>query len=57
VGIDRTAPAKGTGLGTRLVRALAVQIGGRFTIGPAAGGGTQCIVTWPVLHGQGQRAD
>jgi two-component sensor histidine kinase len=48
IGIDLTAPAKGTGLGTLLTRALAIQIGGQFTIGPGDRGGTECCLRWPA---------
>lgn len=37
-GHDPTAPASGTGLGTRLVRAFAAQLGGNVTLGPGQGG-------------------
>jgi two-component sensor histidine kinase len=49
VGIDPTAPAQGTGLGKRLVRALALQIGGRAEITPGKRGGTECITRWPAF--------
>lgn len=49
VGIDPAAPPRGTGLGRRMVRALATQLGGSFTSGPVSdGGGTECVVRWPV---------
>lgn len=37
VGIEPHRPAQGTGLGQRLVRSLATQVGGSFTIEPDAG--------------------
>lgn len=47
VGMDIAAPARGTGLGTRLVRGLARQIGGQFEV--RRGEGTTCTVRWPVI--------
>ncbi len=52
-GIDTAAPAKGTGLGTRLVRALTRQLGGQFHIGHADACGTMCTVRWPVPPSRG----
>ncbi|HYI85417.1 MAG TPA: sensor histidine kinase [Acetobacteraceae bacterium] len=46
VGLDPAAPPRGTGVGRRMVRALAAQIGGTFQIGPGANGGTECMVRW-----------
>ena len=46
VGLDPAAPPRGTGVGRRMVRALAAQIGGTFQIGPGANGGTECMVGW-----------
>jgi two-component sensor histidine kinase len=60
IGIDLAAPAKGTGLGTLLTRALAVQIGGQFRIGPGRHGGTECYLRWPASaskEGQGSAWD
>jgi two-component sensor histidine kinase len=49
VGIDPTAAPRGTGLGRRMVRALATQIGGTFSMGAGRNGiGTECVVRWPV---------
>ena len=48
IGIVLAAPAKGTGLGTLLTRALALQIGGQFTIGQGGRGGTECYLRWPA---------
>jgi len=49
IGIDPTAPPRGTGLGRRMVRALTSQIGGTFEIRPGqAGIGTECTVRWPA---------
>lgn len=49
VGMDPAAPPRGTGLGRRMVRALVAQLGGGFTTGPVAdGGGTECVVRWPI---------
>jgi two-component sensor histidine kinase len=46
IGVDPAAPPHGTGLGRRIVRALASQIGGSFQIGPGGDGGTECSVHW-----------
>ena len=46
IGVDPAAPPHGTGLGRRMVRALARQIGGSFQIGPGGDGGTECTVHW-----------
>jgi glucose-6-phosphate-specific signal transduction histidine kinase len=35
IGVDPAAPPQGTGLGRRVVRALAAKLGGSFQIGPA----------------------
>ena len=48
IGVDIAAPPRGTGLGTRLVRALTRQIGGQFHIARGAAGGTECTVRWPA---------
>jgi len=48
VGIDITAPPRGTGIGMRMVKALVMQVGGSFNIGPGARGGTECIMQWPA---------
>jgi two-component sensor histidine kinase len=49
VGIDPAAPPQGTGLGRRIIRALASQIGGSFEVRPGkAGIGTECVVRWPA---------
>ena len=48
VGFDLGAPPKGTGIGRRMVRALAAQAGGTFVFGSGADGvGTVCAVRWP----------
>ena len=48
VGGDTTAAPRGTGLGRRMVQALAAQIGGTFTAKPGEDGvGTECVVRWP----------
>jgi two-component sensor histidine kinase len=47
IGVDPAAPPQGTGLGRRVVRALAAKLGGSFQIGPGADGGTECAVRWP----------
>jgi hypothetical protein len=46
IGVDPAAPPHGTGLGRRMVRALARQIGGSFQIGPGADGGMERTVNW-----------
>ncbi|HEV7266155.1 MAG TPA: DUF4118 domain-containing protein [Falsiroseomonas sp.] len=59
VGIDPGAPPKGTGLGTRLARALAAQLGGRLetTTGrpeattPDAGRGAAWTMRFPAANG------
>jgi two-component sensor histidine kinase len=49
VGFDPAAAAKGTGLGRKLVRALAAQLGGQVEIRSGdAQGGTVCIVRFPA---------
>jgi two-component sensor histidine kinase len=49
VGVDRAAPSRGTGLGRRMVRALASQVGGTFEVRPGKDGiGTECTVRWPA---------
>jgi two-component sensor histidine kinase len=50
VGFDPAAPPRGTGLGGRLVRALAAQLGGRVEVqsGGDARGGTTCTVRFPA---------
>jgi len=48
VGIDISAPPRGTGIGMRMIKALVVQVGGSFNIGPGARGGTQCVMQWPA---------
>lgn len=46
IGVDPAAPPQGTGLGRRVVRALAAKLGGTFQLGPGADGGTECAVRW-----------
>jgi two-component sensor histidine kinase len=48
VGFDRSAPPKGTGLGQRIIRSLAQQLGGSLEINSREGGGTACVVSFPV---------
>ncbi len=47
-GMVRASPARGTGLGKRLVGALTAQIGGFFEVGSGAHEGTTCIIRWPA---------
>jgi signal transduction histidine kinase len=46
VGMDPTAPPRGSGLGQPMVHMLAAQIGGTFQAGRGANGGTKCTVRW-----------
>ncbi|WP_458097836.1 sensor histidine kinase [Roseomonas sp. WA12] len=46
VGLNPASPPKGTGIGTRLVKALAEQLHGRTKVHPRSGGGTVCSVTF-----------
>ncbi|MGF7212790.1 two-component sensor histidine kinase [Skermanella aerolata] len=46
VGFDPAIPAKGSGLGRRMVNALVKQIGGSIDIKPRQDGGTRCVVRW-----------
>lgn len=52
IGVDPAAPPRGTGLGRRMVRAPAAQIGGGVQIGPGADGGTERTVRWRSLPGE-----
>jgi hypothetical protein len=45
IGMDPTAPPRGTGLGRRMVPALAAQIGGTFQTGRGANGGPSSPAT------------
>ena len=56
IGMDPAAPPRGAGLGRRMVRTLAAQIGGTFQIGPGADGGTRCAARWrPAPAPPGER--
>jgi two-component sensor histidine kinase len=49
VGMDRGVLPRGTGLGRRIVRALAAQVGGVVEVGPGRDGtGVECTVRWPA---------
>lgn len=57
VGMAAPSAAQGSGLGTRLLRALASQLRGNFIREPAPGGGTLCTLRFPagapdILHGR-----
>jgi two-component sensor histidine kinase len=53
VGCDPAAPAKGSGLGTRISRALAGQLGGRIESGPVAPGSERPGLRWSVSFPRG----
>ena len=55
VGCDPAAPPKGTGLGTRISKALSAQLGGQLQVGPAAPLGTRPGLRWTVLFPGAER--
>jgi two-component sensor histidine kinase len=48
VGYDLAAAPKGTGLGRRITRSLARQLGGQLEVAPREGGGTVCRLAIPA---------
>jgi two-component sensor histidine kinase len=46
IGFDPAAPPQGTGVGTRIVRSLAAQLGGRADMAPASTGAQRPGVRW-----------
>jgi two-component sensor histidine kinase len=48
MGCDLSAPAQGSGLGTRISRALAGQLGGRIEAGPVVPGASRPGLRWSV---------
>jgi two-component sensor histidine kinase len=48
IGFDPASPAQGTGLGTKIIRSLAGQLGGQARTGPALSGGNRPGTRWTI---------